>query len=145
MQRPNKEAVNALLEEARAWEALDRHKKAIESYNKALAILEGETGEEALLWRGECYQELGTLWRLLGKHAKTGGFYLKALADYQAVFGGQTHIKLGEIYYLLGSFMEQLWKKDLANEYYTQALAQLRGCLGESHPHTQTLVQKIWK
>lgn len=136
--------IEGLIAEAEAWEAADRHRKAIECYEKVVGLLADAGDDDGLLAkRAESYQALGTLWRLLGNHALTGEYLRKALADYERVFSGQHHEKLGEIYFVLGSFMEQLWKKEVALGYYQKAYDQLKGCLGEFHPHTQKALQKI--
>ena len=143
MQKLTHKTVQDYISEAEAWDEQERHKKAIESYEKALTLLDHASTKEDLILRGECNQAMGTLWRLLGKHKYTGDYYQKAVQDFQTAYDGKPHLKLGEMYYLLGSFLEQIWRLKPAKIYYQQALEQLVVCLGEDHPNTCKVREKL--
>lgn len=131
-----------LIAQAQAWEEQERPKKAIEYYEKAIALLSEARSSEDLALRGTCYRSLGTQWRLLGHHKQTGDAYRLAITDYEAAFLDVPDMKLAEMYYLLASFLEQLWKLELAQQYYKKSFDQLCFCLGDSHANTQKALLK---
>jgi len=123
------------------YDKLAEYKKAIDYYEKALAIDLKTYGKEhpdvAIDWNN-----LGNAWDSLGEYKKAIDYYNKALAIDLKTYGKE-HPKVAIRWNNLGGAWDSLGEYKKAIDYYNKALNIFKLKLGPTHPSTKTVKENL--
>ena len=127
---------------AASWLQEHRYQKAIEVYEKALAVAETASPilEETA---AEICHEVGKLHFDQGHRREAGKYYKKALTFYEMIHPSKRHKDVAGSYFILGRFFEQIWKVDLARQHYTESHRLMALVLGNDHPHVSAIGMQL--
>ena len=125
----------------RGFYSLGNYEKALEWYEKALAIREKVLGEEHPD-TASTYNNMATTFEKQHKYEKALDLYEKALAIREKVLG-EEHPDTATIYNNMALTYDYRGSPEKALEWYEKALAIRKKVLGEEHPDTATTYNNI--
>ena len=118
-----------------------QYQKAIEWYEKALAIREKVFGKEHSN-TAATYKYIARVYHYQGEYAKALEWHEKALAIHEKVFGKE-HTETANTYDNIASVYSDQGEYAKAIEWYEKALAIFEKVLGKEHPSTATIYNNI--
>ena len=141
LQKYDSEFVDSAFDIARVFDSQGEYTKALEWYEKALAIKEKVLGKEHPD-TAKTYNNIATVYDSQGKYDEALEWHQKALAIKEKVLGKEhpstavTYGNIGKVYNCQGDY-------DKALEWFQKALAIAEKVLGKEHPDTATTYNNI--